>query len=101
MTNDPLVYTFAVLGMFCLVSGLFMVYDVCVERRQRIVMKNIMDTSNRAKQLADKIHDRNVKIQETNKRLQEANRRIAAASAAQLQNVCARQLCSRAVQGFL
>ena len=73
--------------MFCFVSGLIVVYDFCVERRQGIVMKQIMDYSFRVNTMAESIERRNLKIQETNNRLEKANQRLAAASAAQLQNV--------------
>ena len=83
ITNDPIVYSCTVLTIFGLMSCLFLAYDFCVERRQGIVMKSVMESSTNVYLLEEKVQERTREIQETNTRLEEANRSIAAASARQ------------------
>jgi hypothetical protein len=85
MSNDPFLYTVNVLILFGFVSCLFCAWDSCVERRQKIVMQTVLESSANVFSLEQRVQERTRRIQETNKRLEEANRRLEAASAAQLQ----------------
>ena len=72
--------------IFAFTSIVFLVYDLCVERRQRKVMRTALKSSANVTLLEEKVQERTSKLQITNQRLEEANSRILLASAAQLQH---------------
>ena len=43
-TNDPLIYTVGAISIFLFTALLFLAYDFYVERRQKLVMKNVMQS---------------------------------------------------------
>lgn len=86
LTNDPTIYGATVLIIFGVLASLFIVYDVCVERRQAIVMTRIWESSAIVSLLEEKVHERTGCLRDTNQRLADTNARLEAAKAAQLQN---------------
>ena len=78
-------HIFLVLGMFCLILFLAWIYDSCVERRQKVFMKTVLDSYENTSSLEELVQERTLEITNANKALKDVNRKLAATSAAQLQ----------------
>jgi signal transduction histidine kinase/ActR/RegA family two-component response regulator len=85
-TKNPATFTVAAVLIFVFTSGVFLLYDVCVERRQRKVMNTAINSTANVSLLEEKVKERTRKLEISNLRLEEANRRVLSASAAQLQH---------------
>jgi signal transduction histidine kinase/CheY-like chemotaxis protein len=85
-STNPLVFTVCAILIFLFTSGVFLVYDVCVEKRQQKVMDTAIQSSENVSLLEQMVKERTHKLVETNTRLEEANRRVTRASAAQLEH---------------
>jgi signal transduction histidine kinase/FixJ family two-component response regulator len=86
LTKNPAAFTVAAVLIFLFTSGVFLLYDVCVERRQRKVMNTAINSTANVSLLEEKVKERTRKLEISNGRLEEANRRVLSASAAQLQH---------------
>ena len=70
MTNNPIVFTIIAAIVFLSTSGVFLVYDVLLERRQRTVMKTAAQSKNLVSSLFPKnVHDRLLNDAEANEEL--------------------------------
>jgi signal transduction histidine kinase/CheY-like chemotaxis protein len=85
-TSNPLVFTVCAVLIFLFTSAVFLIYDVCVEKRQQKVMDTAIQSSENVSLLEQMVRERTHKLEETNTRLAEANRRVLRASAAQLEH---------------
>jgi signal transduction histidine kinase/CheY-like chemotaxis protein len=86
ITNQPKIFTVAVVLIFAFTSAMFILYDQCVERRQRKIMYTAARSNANVALLEQMVRERTKKLQETNRCLEEANRRVVRASAAQLEH---------------
>jgi signal transduction histidine kinase/CheY-like chemotaxis protein len=86
MTKDPITFTMSAILIFVFTSGVFLIYDVCVERRQRKILFAAVQSSANVSLLERMVGERTRKLEDTNMRLEEANRRVTRASAAQLEH---------------
>ena len=85
-SSNPLVFTVCAILIFLFTSAVFLIYDVCVEKRQQKVMDSAIQNSENVSLLEQMVRERTHKLEETNTRLAEANRRVLRASAAQLEH---------------
>jgi signal transduction histidine kinase/CheY-like chemotaxis protein len=85
-SHDPTTFTVVAILIFVFTSAVFLIYDICVERRQRKVMFTAVQSSANVSLLERMVKERTSKLEETNLRLEEANRRVTRASAAQLEH---------------
>jgi signal transduction histidine kinase/CheY-like chemotaxis protein len=85
-TNNPVIFTISAVLIFVFTSAVFLIYDVCVERRQRKVMNTALQSTANVSLLERMVKERTRKLEEANARLEEANRRVTRASAAQLEH---------------
>jgi len=72
---------------FCAATSLvFVIYDRCVEKRQRFVVLEALQSSTLEALLEEKVQERKQSLQERNAQLEAANQHISRASEAQLQH---------------
>lgn len=71
-SKDPVIFTLLAVLIFVFTTGVFGMYDCCVERRQKVVMSTV--------------RERTRTLEDTNRRLEEANRKVVQASALQLEH---------------
>lgn len=85
-TNIPIVFTIVAVLIFVFTSGIFLMYDWYVERRQRLVLHTAVQSTANVSVLEEKVRERTTKLENSNKQLAEANDRVTLASARQLQH---------------
>ena len=85
-TNNPMVYTIFTVVIFAFTSGMFLLYDFCISRRQRKIMYAAIHSAERSALLEAKVRCRTRKLVDANARLEDANRKIQDAAAAQMQH---------------
>lgn len=85
-TNNPEIFTVSAILIFVFTSAVFLIYDICVEKRQRKVMNTAVQSTASVSLLERMVKERTRKLEETNSRLEEANRRVTRASAVQLEH---------------
>ena len=85
-THNPIIFTICSVFIFVFTSGIFLTYDMCVERRQRKVMHTAKQSTETAQILEGMVAERTRTLVQTNLRLEHANQRATRASAAQLEH---------------
>jgi len=82
MANHPAVFT----ALAVLVFAVFLIYDVCVERRHARVMRSAVESAVTAGLLEQMIQDRTERLAKTIQQLEKANQEVRLAAALQLQH---------------
>jgi len=85
-TSSPAVFTALTVVIFAFTSLVFVVYDCCVERRQRKITHNAIRSRENALLLEKMVKERTGELERSNKELGEANQKIMRASQLQLQH---------------
>ena len=85
-SSNPAIFTVCAVLIFLFTSAVFLVYDLCVEKRQQKVMNTAIQSSENVSLLESMVKERTRKLEETNRCLAKANRRVTRASAAQLEH---------------
>ena len=85
-SSNRVTFTIVAVMIFIFSSAVFVTYDYCVERRQRVVMYTAVTSAMNVSVLEKKVAERTSSLQEANRNLEAANRRVLDASAAQLQH---------------
>jgi len=75
-----------VISIFLLTSLTFLVYDKCVERRQRLVGLEASKNATNEELLEEKVQERSAALEDMNRELEHANKHIQHASEAQLRH---------------
>ena len=84
LSNEPIRITIVIILTFAFTSFVFLIYDWCVERRQKKVMNTAVESTANVSLLEEKVKERTKSLEETNRRLEEANQRVLQASQQQL-----------------
>lgn len=85
-TSNPVNNTAIAVLIFAFTSGVFLVYDRCVERRQRNITKTAIQSRENVLLLEKMVHERTKKLEASNAQLEQANRKVVQASEQQLQH---------------
>jgi len=85
-TDTPAIFTAMAVLIFAFTSAVFLIYDVCVERRQARVLRSAIQSAVTAEWLEGIVQDRTEKLATTNQQLHTANQRVRSAAALQLQH---------------
>ena len=85
-SSNPAIFTVCAVLIFLFTSAVFLMYDLCVERRQQKVMNTAIQSSENVSLLESMVKERTRKLEETNRSLARANLRVTRASAAQLEH---------------
>ena len=86
VSNNPIAFTVAVVLIFSFCGAVFLVYDFCVERRNRLVAKTVVESQVNVSLLENMVKNRTRTLEQTNERLAQANQKLQQASARQLQH---------------
>ena len=85
-SSNPVIFAVSATLIFLFTSAVFLMYDLCVEKRQQKVMNTAIQSSENVSLLESMVRERTRKLEETNRSLAKANRRVTRASAAQLEH---------------
>ena len=85
-TSDPAIFTAITVLIFAFTSILFLIYDRCVEKRQRKVLHSAVQSRENVRLLERMVRERTRKLEKSNQDLEDANRKVVQASELQLKH---------------
>jgi hypothetical protein len=85
-TQNPAYFTAFTVIVFAFTSAVFLIYDRCVEQRQRKVVHTAVRSRENVLLLDKMVKERTSSLESSNAKLEEANRKVLQSSALQLQH---------------